>query len=501
MKELVRYLLENMYLDFQGEISLDTVRQFLRTDDSREARQLLQKLIEDKGVDELLLTLADCLKDHLRSGVNEEVVREQLAALLGELIAAILLVSAAWILSGCDQGTQRDEPVGRHGINRRSRSTSSAPTSGRTSRCRRTARIELAFDRLLLPACITRQTFVLTNAGGSMSYTPTIAYDPVARIVTSAPSLQRLRDRPSCRARRTTSSLLAVPQNAARRERTSGDRRGHRCRSPRESLPVSVTDPTPTAQPTVAIDFCRDIYPISSLKCAVSICHGPGVNGNIPAAGLLSILRVESRPPPSAGSPGIEHGPAVPRKHPDVALRRRPPIIDATGNSAGNPGNSWLMYKVLLAVPSPEPEDAGTPDATTSEEAGSPDATVGASDAGSNADGASASDGGTTDDGAAPAGTGDAGAGDAGAMEAGAAPPPRVVPSVDVAGIYGSLAFKALSDANARPSAVHPGSRDALPARPDRRAPHVQTDPLTLDEMERMSLWIAQGASAPAGCP
>jgi hypothetical protein len=78
VKELVRYLLENMYLDFQGEISLDTVRQFLRTDDSREARQLLQKLIEDKGVDELLLTLADVLKDHLRTGVNEEVVREQL---------------------------------------------------------------------------------------------------------------------------------------------------------------------------------------------------------------------------------------------------------------------------------------------------------------------------------------------------------------------------------------------------------------------------------------
>src|SRR5579872_55837 len=78
VKELVRYLLENMYLDFQGEISLDTVRQFLRNDDSREARQLLQKLIEDKGVDELLLTLADCLKDHLRTGVNEDVVREQL---------------------------------------------------------------------------------------------------------------------------------------------------------------------------------------------------------------------------------------------------------------------------------------------------------------------------------------------------------------------------------------------------------------------------------------
>ncbi|HEY2510119.1 MAG TPA: hypothetical protein VGI39_04665 [Polyangiaceae bacterium] len=78
MKELVRYLLENLYLDFQGEISLDTVRQFLRGDESREAKQLLAKLIEDKGVDELLLTLADCLKDHIRSGVNENVVREQL---------------------------------------------------------------------------------------------------------------------------------------------------------------------------------------------------------------------------------------------------------------------------------------------------------------------------------------------------------------------------------------------------------------------------------------
>ena len=78
MKELVRYLLENLYLDFQGEISLDTVRQFLRGDDSREAKALLAKLIEDKGVDELLLTLADCLKEHIRSGVNENVLREQL---------------------------------------------------------------------------------------------------------------------------------------------------------------------------------------------------------------------------------------------------------------------------------------------------------------------------------------------------------------------------------------------------------------------------------------
>ena len=78
MKELVRYLIENMYLDFQGEISLEMVKNFLREDDGREARQLLNKLIEEKGVDDMLITLADCLKDHISSGVSEKVVREQL---------------------------------------------------------------------------------------------------------------------------------------------------------------------------------------------------------------------------------------------------------------------------------------------------------------------------------------------------------------------------------------------------------------------------------------
>ena len=79
MKELVAYLLDNVYLDFQGEISLVQVRQFLRGDESREAKAVLAKLIADKGVDDLLITLADCLKDHLRSGINEQVVREQLS--------------------------------------------------------------------------------------------------------------------------------------------------------------------------------------------------------------------------------------------------------------------------------------------------------------------------------------------------------------------------------------------------------------------------------------
>lgn len=79
MKELVKYLIDNLYFDFQGEISLETVRGFLREDDGREARQLLSKLIEEQGVDDMLITLADCLKEHIQTGVDEKTVREQLS--------------------------------------------------------------------------------------------------------------------------------------------------------------------------------------------------------------------------------------------------------------------------------------------------------------------------------------------------------------------------------------------------------------------------------------
>ena len=79
MNELIRYLMQNMYIDFQGEISMDTVRGYLKEDPSREARTLLNKIVEDKGVEDMLITLADCLKDNLRTGISEEAVKEQLA--------------------------------------------------------------------------------------------------------------------------------------------------------------------------------------------------------------------------------------------------------------------------------------------------------------------------------------------------------------------------------------------------------------------------------------
>ncbi len=79
MKELVRYLLENIYIDFQGDIDLEQVREFLRKDDSHESRVLLQKLNQEGSIDDLLLSLADVLKSFIPKGITDQVVREQIS--------------------------------------------------------------------------------------------------------------------------------------------------------------------------------------------------------------------------------------------------------------------------------------------------------------------------------------------------------------------------------------------------------------------------------------
>jgi hypothetical protein len=54
------------------------VRDFLRDDDDPEGKRLLAKLAGDGGVEDMLVTLGDCLQDYLRTGLNDDVVREQI---------------------------------------------------------------------------------------------------------------------------------------------------------------------------------------------------------------------------------------------------------------------------------------------------------------------------------------------------------------------------------------------------------------------------------------
>jgi hypothetical protein len=78
VKQLIAYLLDHAMLDFSGELTIDMVKEFLRDEESPEARSLLNKITQEGGVEEMQITLADCLQDCLRTGLSEGVVGEQL---------------------------------------------------------------------------------------------------------------------------------------------------------------------------------------------------------------------------------------------------------------------------------------------------------------------------------------------------------------------------------------------------------------------------------------
>ena len=78
MKQLVAFLLDHAMLDFSGDLTIDMIKEFLREDDSREGRALLAKLMQERGVEEMVVTLADCLQENLRTGLTDDVMREQI---------------------------------------------------------------------------------------------------------------------------------------------------------------------------------------------------------------------------------------------------------------------------------------------------------------------------------------------------------------------------------------------------------------------------------------
>jgi len=77
VKQLAKYLLDRMIVDFEG-IEIEEVRALLREADTEESRAVLAKLVEDGGLDDLAITVADCLKDHIRTGIDETCIEEQL---------------------------------------------------------------------------------------------------------------------------------------------------------------------------------------------------------------------------------------------------------------------------------------------------------------------------------------------------------------------------------------------------------------------------------------
>lgn len=78
MKELIAYLRQQLILDFQGDLNVEMVRNFLKDDDSHDAKQIMAKLVGDGGVSEMMLVLADCLLDTVQRALTDDVMRDNL---------------------------------------------------------------------------------------------------------------------------------------------------------------------------------------------------------------------------------------------------------------------------------------------------------------------------------------------------------------------------------------------------------------------------------------
>jgi hypothetical protein len=308
-------------------------------------------------------------------------------------------------------------------------------------------RLELLFNRLLLPATISPSTFLLKDASGNaVSPSPAVAFDPVARVVTVTPA------QPLDPAQQ-YSLTIAVPAS-------STDVKGLRAidgtPAPSglgiSSFSVQSGGSPPTA---IGVDFCKDVRPIFKYNCTAGLCHG----GMLPAEGLeldsnAGVVATAIGMVAHGANTGQRAAPAAP----ELLFDEDMPVVDAQrGQSQGRPDHSRLIYKVLMGLPTTTPCTPG--------------------------------------ENLTPGQNGCLGLTDAG-------------PPVDITGLYSAVlpsGPQGLQD--------DPGDRDILanlipgremPFPMNPAAPPLKLDPpysLALDQMERLSLWIAEGALVPDTCP
>lgn len=213
--------------------------------------------------------------------------------------------------------------------------------------------IQIAFDRYLLPASITRQSVAVLDASGAAVDPVLTTYDPVSRTVSVSGS---------------TSTWL-TPGLSYKLKFTippdeDVDDRGLRAID-RATLdlnqPLIAPQPVGPAGLEIAffaeeakgqkavkdVSFCGDVMPIFSMKCVSGVCHAGSTEVD-QAAGLVldsftgiqktAIGRIANGA--SSGGRSIAAGPRAPRRVFGVDM----PIIQP-----GEPDNSWLLYKIELA--------------------------------------------------------------------------------------------------------------------------------------------------------
>jgi hypothetical protein len=268
-------------------------------------------------------------------------------------------LGALLLLTACDQGHQDDENTLGPNI------TLVAANVGNNEPFPADGIIQLTFDRLLLPASITRQSIAVTDTTGSPFDSPIIIYDPVGRVVSIAnpnPIIDGGGTQCWLTANQFYNVVIGIPSGTAD---TGGIRAidGATLASPLQIGFNSGGNPCPPTPPPVTphADFCADVLPIFQARCSAPQCHGSPQdvgsdsplfpNGySEPAAGLVldnpagvyatAVGRVSN---------GSNTGPMSTYEPPGALFGIDMPLIDPTGNA----GNSYLLYKLLLADPSP----------------------------------------------------------------------------------------------------------------------------------------------------
>jgi len=380
------------------------------------------------------------------------------------------------VAAACDQGHQDDtNPTGPflHVTGSSASPSRPVPTNGS---------IDIFFDRLLQPATVLRQAFVLRNADGSVAASPLVTYDPVLRKVTlyNPNSTQQN----WLNAGQTYKVTFPIPNpgdvmggvlaiDNATLDPSADNSVGFRVCAATAADPC----PAPAYQPP-AIDFCNDIQPIFQNHCSAGQCHGAPPQGSktLPAAGLILDT--------SNGIAYTAVGRVAQGSNTGAQAAVSPPpgrIWNANMQLVhpNDPGDSWLLYKLMLALPSPYCCAAAPP-----------------VDAGAGADGG-------VDAGMTSCTTSNVAACETDSLRVQCSPsaapptPAQVFATPGLPPVPDFTAFQSQGDFARGDLAKYILGRE-MPYPSDPSAPPgAPTDnpPLSYDELERISLWIAAGAA------
>ncbi len=258
------------------------------------------------------------------------------------------------LVASCDALTQKDEPQPpppfAHVVAANVGTQAPLPQDGV---------IELGFDRFLNPLTVNRQSLGLRDAFGGAPDSPIVQYDPVARVATLSnpnpgqPWLEVGKSYqvvfPIANAEAGSFGLRTI--DGASLDPSTGP------------LGFQIAPPTGNPPSSPKIDFCADVFPIFAATradptlrgaCSASACHGGSASSPTSAMGL--VLESEDGVRRAIGAPAREtaNGGLTTPLAPQPAFPVGMPLIDP-----GNPGDSYLIYKLLLADDDTVPDASG----------------------------------------------------------------------------------------------------------------------------------------------